>query len=186
MISCLVRPFSLQRLQVLHQVADGEVRGIALAVVAVFLAQLEGRDVGYRHDLAAIAAAFEDRLDDAFVLPGEAAEEDGHLAALFGAEGALRGTLEVMDGTAVQPHHARQSGALLRQLALNLFLAVGTRQFVNREIDASDWHVSSSSSSELCSIFCQISLVALDMCGAGRRRVWELQRRPIRVKTLTA
>ena len=74
------------------------------------------------------------------MLPGEAAEEDGHFAAFFGGEGPLDRALEVADRTAVQPHHARQPRALLRQLALNLFLGLRTRQFVNREIDASDRH----------------------------------------------
>ena len=55
-------------------------------------------------------------------------------------EWPLGRTLEVTDRTAVQPHHACQPGAFLRQLALNLFLAMRTSQFVNREIDASDWH----------------------------------------------
>ncbi len=141
MISCLVIPRSrLDRLQVLYQVADGEVRRIALTVVAVLLAELEGRHVGHRHDFAAIAAALEHRLDHAFVLPGEAAEEDGHLAAFLGGKGPFDRSLEVANRTAVQSHHARQSRAFVRQLALNLFLALRTRQFVNREIDASDRH----------------------------------------------
>ncbi len=46
-----------QLLQVLHQVADREVRRIALAVVAVFLAELKGFDVGHRHHFALVAEA---------------------------------------------------------------------------------------------------------------------------------
>src|ERR1022692_4366567 len=38
----------LQALEVLHQIANREVGGLALAVVAVFLAQLKRRDVGHR------------------------------------------------------------------------------------------------------------------------------------------
>ena len=130
----------LQRLQVLHQIADGEVGRIALAVVAVLFAQLKGRDVRHRHNLATISAAFEDGLDHAFMLPGQAAEKDGNLAALLGAERPLDRTLEMTDRAAIQAHHAGQPGTLLRQLALNLFFGLRTRQFVNREIDASDWH----------------------------------------------
>ncbi len=189
MISCLVdSALALDRLQVLHQVADGEVRRIALTVVAVFLAELEGRDVRHRHDLATIAAAFEDCLDYAFVLPGKSAEEDGDFAALFRGKGTLDRALKVAHRTAVQSHHARQPSALLRQLALNLFLTLRTRQFVNREVDASNRHMSvTSSSSEMN--FCFIvsdCLDALEWCGAGVRRVCLLQRRPKRVRVLTA
>ncbi len=64
-----------QALEILHQVADGEVGGIALAVVAVFLAGLEGPDVGRGHGFGAVAEAFQGAMDQLFVLPGEAAEE---------------------------------------------------------------------------------------------------------------
>ena len=115
-----------QALQVLHQVADREVRRIALPVVAVFLAQLEGRHVRHRQDLAAIAAAFEHGLDHLFVLPRQAAEKNGDLAALLRGEGTFDRTLEVADRAAVEAHHAGQPGAFLRQLALNLLLGLGT------------------------------------------------------------
>ena len=82
MISCLVRPLLFQALHELHQVADGEVGGVALAVVAVFLAELERLLVGDGHGFALVAQAFERAVDQLFVLPGEAAEEDGGVVAL--------------------------------------------------------------------------------------------------------
>jgi len=56
----------------LHQIADREVRGIALPVVAVLLAQLKSRDVRNRQDLATITTTLKDSLDNPLVLPGEA------------------------------------------------------------------------------------------------------------------
>ncbi len=115
-----------QALQILHQIAHREVRRIALPVVAVFLAELEGRDIRHRQDLAAIAAAFENGLDDLLMLPRQAAEKNGDLAALLRGEGTLDRTLEVADRAAVEAHHAGQPRALLRQLPLNLLLGLGT------------------------------------------------------------
>ena len=71
-----------QRLQILHQVADGEVSGIALAVVAVLLARLERLDVRGGNGFGAIAEAFEGAVDQFLVLPGQAAEKQGGLGAL--------------------------------------------------------------------------------------------------------
>ena len=129
-----------QALQILHQVAHRKIRRIALPVVAVFLAELERRHIRHRQDLAAVAAAFEDGLDDLFVLPGQAAEENRHLAALLRGEGTLDGTLEVTDRATIEAHHAGQPRAFLRQLPLNLFLGLRTSQFVQREIDVSHRH----------------------------------------------
>src|SRR5664279_4203179 len=50
-------PPRFQALEVLHEIADSEVRGVALTVVAVFLAELERRHIRHRQDLAAISAA---------------------------------------------------------------------------------------------------------------------------------
>ena len=47
------KPFFFKVLHELHQVPDGKVSGIALAVVAVFLAQLKSLLVGHRHRFAA-------------------------------------------------------------------------------------------------------------------------------------
>ena len=64
-----------QALQVLHQVADGEISGVALAVVAVLLAGLEGLHVGRGHGFGAVAQSFESAVHQLFVLPGQAAEQ---------------------------------------------------------------------------------------------------------------
>ncbi len=83
-------------LEVLDQVADGEVGRVALAVVAELLAGLEGGDVGGGDGLAGVAEALQGAVDQLFVLPGEAAEQNGRLAALVGEEEALGGLLEVV------------------------------------------------------------------------------------------
>ena len=80
-----------QGLRKLHEVADGEVGGIALAVVAVFLAQLKRLLVGHRDRLAPVAKAFQRTMDQLLVLPGEAAEEDGGLIALGLGKGRSMG-----------------------------------------------------------------------------------------------
>ena len=99
----------LEDLQILHQVADGEVGRIALAVVAEFLAGLERGDVRHRQLLAAVAAALKDGADQVFVLPGEAAEQDGHLVALFGGKCSLHWPVKV--GGLVEPGDFAQARA---------------------------------------------------------------------------
>ena len=89
-------PCSSRRLQILHQVADGEVGGIALPVVAVLLARLERLDVRGRNGFGAIAEAFEGAVHQFLVLPGQSAEQERGLAALVLGEVPLFGTLEVM------------------------------------------------------------------------------------------
>ena len=123
-------PPRFQALEVLHQVADGEVGGIALPVVAVFFAQLKGGDVGHGQNVAAISAALKHRLDDALMFPGEAAEENGHLAALFGGEGLLGGAAEVADRATIEAHHAGQARTFLRQFSLNLLFGLRAGQFI--------------------------------------------------------
>src|SRR5271165_2871936 len=98
----------------LHQIAHREIGGIALPVVAVFLAQLKALDIRHLHDFAAITTSFKHSLDDPLVLPRQATEENGYLASLLGGEGPLNGTLEMADGPAVESHHARQPRALAR------------------------------------------------------------------------
>ncbi len=100
----------LEDLQILHQIADGEIGRVALAVVAKFLASLEGGDVGHGQLLAAIAAALKDGADEVFVLPGEASEQDGHVFALLGGERPFHGSME-MSGR-VQPGNLAQTRAL--------------------------------------------------------------------------
>src|SRR5581483_6068710 len=177
----------LEELQVLDEVADGEVRRVALPVVAVFLAQLEGIDVRHRQHVAVIAAALEDSLDHALVLPRQAAEQDRHLGAFFGAERALRRTLEVAHRAAIQAHHAGQPRALLRQLALNFFLALRTRQFINREVDARDRHSVYPLPRVDSNVGMSMGLRgALEKCDAGKVTVLRWQRRPMEIEVLTA
>ncbi len=73
-------PFFLQELEILHQVAHGEISRIALAVVAELFAGLEGGDIGHGQFFAAVAAALKDGANQIFVLPGEAAEQNRDLS----------------------------------------------------------------------------------------------------------
>src|SRR5438552_8983841 len=66
--------FLLQKLEILHQVPDGKIRRIALAIVAVLFARLEGGDVRHRQLLAAIAAALKDGANQILMLPCETAK----------------------------------------------------------------------------------------------------------------
>jgi len=85
-----------QALKVLDQVSDGEIRGIALAVISELLAGLERGHVRSGDDLAFISAAFENGLDESFMLPRQTAEQDGDVVTLLGAEGPLHRFLEVL------------------------------------------------------------------------------------------
>src|SRR5215472_16264360 len=115
-----------EALQVLDQVADGEVGGVALAVVAVLLAGLKGFDVGSRYGFGAVAQAFEGAVHQLLVLPGEAAEEQRGVGALVGGEGALGGLLEVMDLALDESGFALQSRTLFSQASLDGVLNGGT------------------------------------------------------------
>ena len=70
------QPFFLQKLQVLHQIADGEIGRITLAVVAELFAGLEGGDVGNRQLFAAVATTLKDGTDQVLMLPGKAAKQN--------------------------------------------------------------------------------------------------------------
>src|SRR5664279_3889884 len=133
-------PPRFQALEVLHEIADSEVRGVALTVVAVFLAELERRHIRHRQDLAAISAALKYRLDHALVFPGQTTEEDGYLIAFFRGEGLFSGAPTVANRAAIQAHHAGQARTFLRQLPLNLLFGLRRRQFIYGEIDASHGH----------------------------------------------
>ena len=104
-----------QALGKLHQVADGEVGGIALAVVAVLLAQLESLLVGHRDRLALVAEAFQRAVDQLFVLPGEAAEKNGGVVALGFGKGALDGLVELLDGALLDPGFLFEAPSLVFQ-----------------------------------------------------------------------
>jgi hypothetical protein len=96
-----------------------------------------------------VAATLEHGLDYTFMLPGETAKQDGDFAAFVGAKRSLDGTTEVMDGPAVESHHAGQPSTLLRQLALNVFFRARLRQFVQRKIEVCNGHGKFPLSSEL-------------------------------------
>ena len=71
----LAEALLFQALQILHQVADGEIGRIALAVVAVLLAGLESAHVGRGNGFGTVAQAFERAMNQLFVLPGQPAEQ---------------------------------------------------------------------------------------------------------------
>ena len=99
----LGQAFLFQVLDKLHKVADGEVGGIALSIVAILFAELEGLLVGHRDRLALVAEAFQRAMDQLFVLPGEAAEENGGVVALGLGKGALDGLVELLHRPLLQP-----------------------------------------------------------------------------------
>ena len=84
-------------LDILDEVSNGEVGRIALAVVSVFLAELEGALVGHGEGLHLVTEAGERRMDELFVLPGEPAKKDGGFAALLLGKRALNRLVEVRD-----------------------------------------------------------------------------------------
>ena len=139
MISCLGIPCSSRRLQILHQVADGEVGGIALAVVAVLLARLERLDVRGGNGFGAVAEAFEGAVHQLLVLPGQSAEEEGGLGALVLGEVPLFGTLEVMDLAFDHTGFPLQARALFREPLLDGVFDGGADLYeVGRRLGASD------------------------------------------------
>jgi hypothetical protein len=105
-------------LEILHQIAYGEIGRIALPVVAVFLSRLERRHVRHGQLLAPISAALEDRANQILVLPCEATEQDRHAAALFCGKGALDWTVEV--GRLVKSGNLPQAHALRFQSLFDL------------------------------------------------------------------
>ena len=119
MISCLVSPCSSSVLQVLHQVADGKIGRVALAVVAVFLAGLERLDVGGGNGFGAVAETFESAMHQLFVLPGQAAEQQRGIGALFLRERLLLRSFEMMDIALDEPGFPLQAGALFREPLLD-------------------------------------------------------------------
>jgi hypothetical protein len=79
----------LQRPQESDEVADCKVGRIALAVIAILLANLESSDVGVEQHLAAIAAAREHGFNEALMFPSEPSEKNGDPVTLFRSEGPL-------------------------------------------------------------------------------------------------
>ena len=103
-----------QRLEVLNQVTDGEVSGITLAVIAVFLTGLEGRNVRSGNGFGAVAETFERAVDEFLVFPRESAEEERGLSALSLGEMVFGGALEVVNFTLDDTGLLLQAGALFR------------------------------------------------------------------------
>ena len=93
----LAETLFFEALEVLDEVADGEIGRIALAVVAVFLAGLERLHVRGRHGLGAIAESFERAMHQLFVFPGETAEQQRGVRALLLGEGLFLRPFEMMD-----------------------------------------------------------------------------------------
>ncbi len=88
----------LERLQVFHQVADRKIRRIALAVVAILLAQLKPGNIRHGDALAVVSGAEENGADEFLVLPGKSAKKNRDAAALFRGERALDGLVKMFRG----------------------------------------------------------------------------------------
>ena len=116
------KPFLLQKLKVLHQIADGEVGWITLAVVAELLAGLEGRDVRNRQLLAAVATTLKDSTDQVLVLPGKAAKQNRDLITLLGCKRPLNRAVKMCG--LVQPSDLAEPVALGLQALLDFFIIV--------------------------------------------------------------
>ena len=86
----------LERLEILHQVADREIGRIALPVVAVLLAQLETGHVRHGHALAVVAGAQENGANQLLMLPREPAKKNRDAAALLGRKRALDGLVKML------------------------------------------------------------------------------------------
>src|SRR6202008_4093154 len=85
----------LQELEILHKVADREVRRVALPIIAKLLACLETGNVRNGKRVAVVAAGLERGANQVFVLPGEAAKQNRYAVAFFRSERPLDGTVEV-------------------------------------------------------------------------------------------
>ena len=73
-----------------------EVRRIALAVIAVFLAELERSHICRRNDFALVAQAFQSSVHQFFVFPGESTKQQGGFVSLIGGKCSLNRLMEVM------------------------------------------------------------------------------------------
>jgi len=117
--------FLFEELEILDQIADREIGGIALPVVAIFLAELERGHVGHGQLFATVTAALEDRANEVLMLPGKAAKQDRHPAALFSGEGALDRLVEM--GVPIEAGELSQANPLRREtlgdftILLNLY-----------------------------------------------------------------
>ena len=121
----LGEPLLFQVLQVLHQVTDGEVGRVALAVVAVFLAGLERLDVGSGHGFGPVAQTFQGAMHQLFVLPGQTAEQKRGVAPLFLGERFLLRLLEMMGVALDESGFLLEAGPFFREPLLDRVLHGG-------------------------------------------------------------
>src|SRR5262249_33645624 len=120
--------FLLKSLQKLHQIADREVGGIALAVVAVFFASLKSRYVRDRKRATFISQSFKRPMDQLFMFPGETAEQKRGVCPLALREWVFDRSFEVAPVMRLNPHLTRQSDALFFELLSYQFLL---RAYIN-------------------------------------------------------
>jgi hypothetical protein len=92
----LAETLLFKSLEILNEVTHGEIGGVALAVVPVLFAGLEGPDVRRRDGFGAVAEAFERAVDKLLMLPSKTAEQEGSVGAVGLSESALDGALKVM------------------------------------------------------------------------------------------
>ncbi len=83
-------------MEILDEITDGEISGVALPVIAVLLAKLKSRHICYGKDFTPIATSFEDGLDHFFVLPCEAAKKDRNLLTFVGCKRTLHRFREML------------------------------------------------------------------------------------------
>src|ERR1700722_2658337 len=115
-------PFLFQKLKVLHEIAHGEVSRITLTVVAELLAGLEGRDVGNRKLLAAVATSLKHSTDQVLMLPGKTAKQNRDVITLLGCERPLNRTVKMCG--LVQTSDLAEPVALGLQALLDFFIIV--------------------------------------------------------------
>ena len=99
-----------EELEILHEVADREIRRIALAIVAKLFPGLEGSNIRHRQLLAAVTAALEDSANQVFVLPCEASKQNCGTGPLVSRERPFHRTMEVRG--LVESGNLAQAGAL--------------------------------------------------------------------------
>ena len=102
----------------MHQVANGEVRGVALSVVAVLFTGLEGFHVGRGNGFGAVAQPLQRAMHQLFMLPGEAAEQQRGVGPLAGGERLLHRLLEMVGFAFDNARFVFQASALFGQAPL--------------------------------------------------------------------
>ena len=88
---------TLQFTQVLDQIPDREIGGIALTGIPKGPTKVIARKRGIGQRLAMVATALKGSLYNLFVFPGKSAEQDGHTIAFFSRERPLNRTSKMLD-----------------------------------------------------------------------------------------